>query len=200
MPALPNELHLGHNVLTQDSIPSFNYPTITEEERLNLHLKSGVEVPENTKVIGVREIEGKRTLEAYLVPLGEDPNDFKVYLMTRGSDGNCIESMDLGRLHKSEHQGPMRFGGNRFYTLDTSISFNGKTGFTVHYTLTLTSIYLKNHQLTQMWRVDWDDEYEIDNDGRPIIKNRKETLREGTPAEEVVEQYKKFHTLNDKSE
>lgn len=190
LPPLPDELQVGQNVLSSDSLPAISFPTITEDQRSMLHLRAGLVVPDSTKLIGVREIDGKCTLEAYWVPLSDDPNDFKVYLITRSSDGYGIECIDLGKFHISEHQGPMRFGGNRFYTLDTSVTFDGKTRITVHRTLALTSIYLKDHSLTQLWRVDWDDHYKIDNKGHFTLISQTETLREGSPDEETVNQYK----------
>ena len=189
LPALPNELQLGRNVLSQDSFPELAYPVITDDQRMTLQLKSGLTVPDSTLVIGMREIAGKRTLEAYLVPLSEDPNDFKVYLTTRGSDGYGIHTLDLGRFHTQEHKGPMRLGGNRFYTHDISATFDSTVRVVVHHALTLTSIYLKNHTLTEGWRVEWDDEYVIDNKGFFTLKSQHETLRNGIPEEEIVEQY-----------
>ena len=181
LPALPNELQLGRNVLSQDSIPELAYPVITDDQRMTLQLKSGLTVPDSTLVIGMREIAGKRTLEAYLVPLSEDPNDFKVYLTTRGSDGYGIHTLDLGRFHTQEHKGPMRLGGNRFYTHDISATFDSTVRVVVHHALTLT---------TEGWRVEWDDEYVIDDKGFFTLKSQHETLRNGIPEEEIVEQYK----------
>lgn len=186
---LPDQLQLGCSSLSQDTVPIFDFPTITDDQRMALHLKSGLVVPENTRVIGKREIEGKRTLEAYLVPLSEDPNDFKVYLTTRGSDGYSIHTIDLGRFHSTEHQGPMRFGGNRFYTLDTSISFDSTNHFTVHRVMTLTSLYLKDHTLTEMWRVEWDDNYMIDSDGTFTFTGQQETYRTDGVDDPTIEKY-----------
>lgn len=190
LPALPEELQVGHSVLSQDSIPAFSFPTITEDQRMMLRLKSFVEVPDSTRVIGVREIEGKRTLEAYLVPLSENPNDFEVYLMTRGSDGWGIHSIDLGRFHTSEHQGPMRFGGNRFYTHDSSLTFDGTTHIVWHHTMTLTSIYLKDHRLTELWRVEWDDHLVIDDEGFITSISQQETYRTEGVNDPVIDDFK----------
>ena len=189
MPALPDKLELGHNVLSRDTVPAYNFPTITEDQRMMVRLKSFTDLPDSTRVIGVREIEGKRTLEAYLVPLSEDPNDFKVYLMTRGSDGYGIHCIDLGEFHTSEHQGPMRFGGNRFYTHDSSISFDGTAHIVRHHILTLTSIYLKDHSLTEMWRVEWDDHYKIDDSGFITFSNQQETFRTDSVDDPVINKY-----------
>ena len=190
LPALPDELQVGHSVLSQDSITAINFPIITEDQRMKLRLKSFAEVPDSTRVIGVREIEGKCTLEAYLVPLSEDPNDFEVYLMTRGSDGWGIETMIMGSFHTSEHQGPMRFGGNRFYTLDTSITFDSNNRFTVHHVMTLTSLYLKDHSLTEAWRVEWDNLYEIAADGHFQYIGQQETYRSNNIDDPVIDDFK----------
>ena len=194
MPALPDEPQLGHNVLSRDTVPEITFPVITEDQRTMLHLKSGVVVPDSTRVIGVREIEGNRTLEAYLVPLSEDPNDFEVYLMTRGSDGYGIHCIMLGKFHTSEHQGPMRFGGNRFYTFDTSITFDGTKHIVLHRILTLTSIYLKDHSLTEGWRVEWDDHYEIDDSGFIGFSRQQETYRTDGVDDPVIDDYKSTAT------
>lgn len=186
LPALPDVLQLGHSVLSRDSIPAYSFPTITEEQRKEL----GEVVPNNTQVIGMREIEGKYTLEAYLVPQSEEPNDFKVYLMTRGKDGHRIHDIDLGRFHTSEHQGPMRFGGNRFYTTDAEIIFDGPRHFTVHRVMTLTSHYLKDHTLTEMWRVEWDDNYEITADGHISFTSQQETYRTEGVDDPAIEEFK----------
>ena len=186
LPALPDVLQLGHNVLSRDTIPAFNYPTITEDQREEL----GEAASLDTQVIGVRKIEGNCTLEAYLVPLSEEPNDFKVYLMTRDKDGHRIHSIDLGRFHASEHQGPPRSGGNRFYTTDAELLFNGARHFTVHRVMTLTSLYLKNHTLTEMWRVEWDDNYEITADGHFSLIGQEETYRTEGVDDPSIEEFK----------
>ena len=186
LPVLPDEVQLGHNILSRDSIPAFGFPVITEEQCKEL----GDAVTKNTQVIGVREIDGKLTLEAYLVPLSEDPNDFKVYMTTRGKDGHRIHSIDLGRFHTSEHQGPMRFGGNRFYTTDAEITFDGARHFTVHRVMTLTSLFLKDHTLTEMWRVEWDDNYEITADGHFSFMGQKETHRTEGLEDPAIEEFK----------
>ncbi len=194
MNRLPDELQLGYSILTQDTISVSDFPTITEEQRNTLHLKSGLIVPDSTRAIGMREIEGNRTLEASLLPLSEEPNDFKVYLTTRGSDGYGIHTIDLGRFHSTEHQGPMRFGGNRFYTLDTSISFDGISHFTVHRVMTLTSHFLKDHTLTEMWRVEWDDHYEISSDGTFSFTGQQETYRTDGVDDPMIEEYQsRYH-------
>ena len=188
MPALPDKLELGHNVLSRDTVPAYNLPTITEDQRRELQQKS-FEAPDSTKVIGVREIDGNRTLEAYLVPTGEDHNQFKVILMTRSEKGLPIDAIDLGEFHTSEHQGPMRFGGNRFYTHDSSISFDGTAHIVRHHILTLTSIYLKDHSLTEMWRVEWDDHYKIDDSGFITFSNQQETFRTDSVDDPVINKY-----------
>lgn len=189
MPALPDKLELGLSVLSQDTVPKFTFPTITEDQHRELQQKS-IEAPDSTRLIGVREIEGNCTLEAYLVPTGEDPNQFKVILVTRSEKGLLIDAIDLGEFHTSEHQGPMRFGGNRFYTLDTDVTFNGKNRFTVHRVMTLTSLYLKDHRLTEMWRVEWDDHYKIDNSAHITFTNQQETHRTEPVDDPTIEQYK----------
>ena len=146
-----------------------------------LQLKSGLVVPDSTRVIGTRQVADKFSLEAYLVPLSENPNDFKVLLTTRGSDGYSIHSIDLGRFHTCEYQGRPRLGGNRYYTTDATLHFDNDSHFTLHRVMTLTSLYLKDHTLTELWRVEWDDQYEIDSNGYFIYKRQQETLR--TPAD-----------------
>ena len=186
LPALPDVLQLGHSILSRDSVPADSFPTITEEQRKEL----GEVVPDDTQVIGMREIEGKCTLEAYMVPLSEEPNDFKVYLLTRDKDGHLIHSIDLGQFHTSEHQGPMRFGGNRFYTTEAELTFDGARRFTVHRVMTLTSLYLKDHTLTEMWRVEWDNNYQITDDGHFKFTGQQETYRTESVDDPVIEEFK----------
>ena len=190
LPALPDVLQLGHNVLSQDTVPAFTFPIITEDQRMKVRLKSFTDLPDSTKFIGVREIGERLTLEAYLVPLSENPNDFEVYLMTRGSDGWGIHCIDLGRFHTSEHQGPMRFGANRYYTHDSSLTFDGMTHIVWHHTMTLTGIYLKDHRLTELWRVEWDDHLEIDDKGYISRTSQQETYRTEGVDDPVIEEYK----------
>ena len=189
-PVLPDKLQLGHNVLLQDTVPEFTFPVISEDQRMMLYLKGGGDLPDSTRVIGVREIEGERTLEAYLVPMSENPNDFEVYLMTHGSDGYYIHCINLGRFHTSEHQGPMRFGGNRFYTTDAELQFDGTRHIILHRVMTLTSLYLKDHRLTEMWRVEWDDHFEIDDKGYIDFTNQQETYRTDGVDDPVIEEFK----------
>ena len=190
LPALPDVVQLGHNLLSQDTVPEFAFPTITEDQRMMVRLKSFTDLPDSTRVIGIREIEDKRTLEAYMVPLSENPNDFKVCLMTRGSDGYGIHCIDLGRFHTSEHLKPMTFGGNRFYTTDAELRFDGTRHIILHRVMTLTSLYLKDHRLTEMWRVEWDDHYEIDDTGFIGFTDQQETYRTDGVDDPIIEEFK----------
>ena len=189
LPALPNEFQVGQNALEMDTLQEYDFPVITEEQRMTLHQKSGVVVPDSTLFIGVREIEKKRTLEAYLVPSREVPNDFEVYLVTRGSDGWGIHCMIMGHFHTIEHQGPIRIGVNRFYTHDSSITFDGTAHIVRHHTLTLTSLILKGHRLNQLWRVEWDDDYKIDDKGYITFTGERETFRTDSIDDPVIEEY-----------
>ena len=85
---------------------------------------------------------------------------------------------------------PLRFGGNRFYTTDAELRFDGKDRFTVHRVMTLTSLFLKDHTLTEMWRVEWDNRYEINSNGKFIFKGQQETMRTEGVDDPVIEQFK----------
>jgi len=177
LPVLHDKLQLGHNLLARDSITTLDFPILTEDQHMVLQLKSGLVVPDSTRVIGTRQVTDKFSLEAYLVPLSENPNDFKVLLTTRDSDGYSIHSIDLGRFHTCEYQGRPRLGGNRYYTTDATLHFDNDSHFTLHRVMTLTSLYLTDHTLTELWRVEWDDRYEIASDGHILFKGQHETLR-----------------------
>ena len=56
--------------------------------------------------------------------------------------------------------------------------------------MTLTSLYLKNHTLTEAWRVEWDNHYEITEDGHFNFKGQQETYRTDGVDDPVIEQYK----------
>ena len=175
--SLPDRLQLGHNLLLRDSVTTLDFPFLTLDQRRTLQFKSGIVVPDSTRAIGARQVAGKYSLEAYLVPLSVNPDDFKILLTTRGSDGYSIHTIDLGRFHTCEYQGRPRLGGNRYYTTDAELMFTDETHFTLHRVMTLTSLYLKDHSTHEMWRVEWDDRYEIDSNGYFIFKSQQETLR-----------------------
>lgn len=178
---IPDVLQIGQSLLSRDTIEEVDFPVLTQEQCNSLHRLTTFEVPDSTRLIGIRPIGKTFTLEAYKVPTGEDANHFKVYLVTRDHKGAVVDALDLREFHTSEHQKPMRLGGNRFYTTDASISFNDDSSFTLHRVMTLTSLYLKDHRLTEAWRVEWDNRYEIASDGHILFKGQHETLR--TPAD-----------------
>lgn len=199
-PSLGNELEVGRSPLIPDTVELPRYPALTAEQRSDLARQSGLAVPDSTQIIGVRAIDDKCVLAAYKVILEADPNQFKVYLVTHRNDGAAIDALDLGEFHTSEHQGPMRLGGNRFYTTDATVTFDDSgRHFTQHRVMTLTSIYLKTHRLTEAWRVEWDNDYDITADGHFAFKGQHETTR--TPAEiddPVIDDYKSRDLPRDK--
>ena len=190
LPVLADELQVGQNVLSRDTLPSVDYPVLTTQQRKDLAMQSGLDMPDSTRLIGVREAGKSCSLVAYQVPGDDDRGFFKVYLMTHREGGTVIDALDLHEFHTSEHQGPMRFGGNRFYTLDSSVTFDGKDHFTVHRVMTLTSIYLKDHTLTEGWRVEWDDNYKITSDGHFNFTDQKETYRTDGIDDPIIEEFK----------
>lgn len=187
---IPDVLQIGQSLLSRDTIEEVDYPILTREQCESLHRLTTFEVPDSTRFIGIRPISKTLTLEAYKVPAGEDTNHFKVYFVTRDNKGGVIDALDLREFHTSEHQQPMRLGGNRFYTTDASITFDGEVGFTLHRVMTLTSLYLKDHSLTEAWRVEWDNHYEITNTGRILFKGQQETLRSPVIDDPVIDEYK----------
>lgn len=194
MNTIPDTLQVGHNILSRDTVEQTAYPTLSTEQRSHLARQTSLDVPDSTQLIGERLAGDGITLAAYKVPASEDPNIFKVYLVTHGKDDAVIGALDLGDFHTSEHQGPMRFGGNRFYTTDASVTFDDKGHFTVHRVMTLTSIYLKDHTLNELWRVEWDDHYKIDSKGFFVFKGQQETHRSPADLDDpVVEEYKSHY-------
>ena len=158
---------------------------------MELARQTGLEVPENCQLLGCREIDKRYSLAAYRIPVDIDSLRFKVYLVTRDKKGAAVDALDLHEFHTSEHQGPLRLGGNRFYTTDAELHFDGGRSVVLHRVMTLTSLYLKNHQLTELWRVEWENHYEITEEGRFRLREQRETRR--MPAElddPVVDEYK----------
>ena len=187
---IPDVLQIGQSLLSRDTIEETDFPILTQEQCDVLHRLTTFEVPDSTRLIGIRPIGKTFTLEAYKVPTGEDTNHFKVYLVTRDHKGAVVDALDLREFHTSEHQKPMRLGGNRFYTTDASISFNDDGSFTLHRVMTLTSLYLKDHSLTEAWRVEWDNHYTITNTGRILFTGQQETLRSPVIDDPVIDEYK----------
>ena len=102
-----------------------------------------------------------------------------------------VDAIDLGEFHTSEHQKPMTFGGNRFYTTDAELRFDGDRHIILHRVMTLTSIYLKDHRLTELWRVEWDNHYEITADGHFTFKGQQETNRSPSDINDpTIEEFK----------
>ena len=188
---LPDVLEVGHNLLERDSIEQDTFPYLGHEQCVALAGQIALDVPDSTQLIGARPAGEGIFLEAYKVPVGEGPNLFKVYLVTRTRDnkGVHVDALDLREFHTCEYQGQPRFGGNRYYTLDTRISFDGKTGFTVHRLMTLTSLLLKDHRLTEMWRVEWDNNYTIGDDGRIRFEEQCENYRTAGVDDPMIEEY-----------
>jgi len=193
MNTLPDTLQVGHSILSQDTVTAVSYPLLTAEQCRELADQTGFSVPDSARLIGMRPFNDEITIAAYQIPTGEDPNQFKVYLvahvgnLAQVSKGHLSRDihvwayLDLGEFHTIEHQGPMRLGGNRFYTTDAELRFDDATHFTVHRVMTLSSLYLKDHTLTEGWRVEWDNHYGISEEGRFYYEGQQETLR--TPAD-----------------
>lgn len=186
---LPDVLQVGHNLLERDSVEQDSFPYLDHEQCIDLAGQTALEVPDSTQLIGVRPAGEDFTLEAYKVPVGVGPNLFKVYLVTRDNQGVPVDALDLREFHTCEYQGQPRFGGNRYYTLDTRVTFDGKAGFTVHRLMTLTSLYLKDHRLTEMWRVEWDNNYIIGDDGRFRFVEQCENYRTDGVDDPTIDQY-----------
>ena len=190
---LPDTLQVGHSILSRDTAQAASFPVLTAAQCRELAAQTGLVVPDSSRLIGMRPFNDEITIAAYQIPTGENPNQFKVYLVAHvGSmaqvgkghlsrDIHVWDHLDLGVFHTSEHQKPLRFGGNRFYTTDAELRFDGNDRFTLHRVMTLTSLYLKDHRLTELWRVEWDNHYGISEEGRFYYEGQQETLR--TPAD-----------------
>lgn len=190
MNTLPDTLQIGQCVLNRDTAEQVEYPALDEEQRIGLARQMSLDVPEGTQLIGMRSVKNGITLDAYKVPTGEGPNQFKVYFVTRSDKDVVIDWIDLRDFHTSEHQGPMRLGGNRFYTTDATVTFDDASHFTLHRVMTLTSIYLKDHRLTELWRVEWDNHYEITADGHFTFTGQQETYRTEGLDDPTIEEFK----------
>lgn len=189
-PTLPDHLTVGKNLLVRDTIKQTEYPVLTDEERSALVQQTELEVPEDIQIIGMRELDKKHTLAAYRIPIDNDSLRFKVYLVTRDTERTVIDVIDLNEFHTCEYQGPPRLGGNRFYTTDADILFDRTHHFTVHRLMTLTGVYLKDHSLTEMWRVEWNDNYEITEDGHFNFMGQQETYRTDGVDNPIIKEYK----------
>ncbi len=199
---LPDTLQVGHSILSRDTAQAASFPVLTAAQCRELAAQTGLVVPDSSRLIGMRPFNDEITIAAYQIPTGENPNQFKVCLVAHvgnaadvskghlGRDVHFWDFLDLGEFHTCEYQGQPRFGGNRYYTTDAELRFDGNDRFTVHRVMTLTSLYLKDHRLTELWRVEWDSHYGISEEGRFYFIDQQETLR--TPADlidPVIEQY-----------
>lgn len=199
---LPDTLQLGHSILSRDTVATASCPLLTAAQCHELAEQTGFKVPDSSRLIGMRPFNDEITIAAYQIPTGENPNLFKVYLvahvgnMAQVSKGHLSRDihvwcyLDLGYFHTSEYQGRPRLGGNRYYTTDAELRFDDANHFTLHRVMTLTSLYLKDHSTHEMWRVEWDNRYGINEEGRFYFIDQRETLR--TPADlidPVIEQY-----------
>ena len=190
-PTLPDRLVVGKNILSRDTVADVAYTDLDEEQCIALARQTGLKVPDDAQLIGGREIDQKHSLAAYRIPVDGDSLRFKVYLVVLNKDGSMADAIDVHEFHTSEHQGPMRLGGNRFYTTDAELRFDDSNHFTLHRVMTLTSLYLKDHTLTECWRVEWDNHYEITEDGRFRYLEQQETTRKPAELEDpMIEEYK----------
>lgn len=188
-PTLPDHVDEGSNPLNRDSIVPADYPVLSLEQVHDLAKSTGFTVPDDTQIMGVRKVDEQLTLAAYMIPLGEDPNLFMVYLVIHADDGSVVDALNLRAFHTCEHDGPMRLGGNRFHTCDASLTFEDAHHFTLHRVMTLTSLYLKGHRLTELWRAEWDNHYEIDKSGKFRFTGQKETYHSEQYNEDIVREY-----------
>ena len=187
---LPDIVQVGQNLLSRDTIEEADYPTLTREQRLALGKQTKSEVPAGTQLIGERSVGKGFILSVYKIPTGKDPNQFKVYLVTSKGDSTVVDAVDLREFHTSEHQQPMRLGGNRFYTTDSELRFDGNDHIILHRVMTLTSLYLKDHRLTEIWRVEWDNNYNIDPNGHFTFHSQQETHRSPSDINDpMIEEY-----------
>lgn len=184
-------LNVGGNPLRREEAKPAVNRLLDDGEQETLAQKTKLEISDSTCLIGVRQIGASHVLAAYLVPQSdENPYDFKVYLVCYDGEANMTDVLNLRQMHTSEHQGPMRLGGNRFYTTDANVTFDDTNHFTIHRVMTLTSLYLKNHTLTEAWRVEWDNRYEITEDGHFNFKGQQETYRTDGVDDPAIEDYK----------
>lgn len=189
--SLPDTLQVGQSILSRDTVEQVAYPTLTQEQLDVITRQMSLDMPQGTQLIGVRPAGNGFTLEAYKIPTGEHPNLFKVYLATRNSKDAIVDAIDLGEFHTSEHQKPLRFGGNRYYNTDAELRFDGDRHIVLHRVLTFTSLFLKDHTLTELWRVEWDNNYEIDAHGQIIFQTQQETYRHPADIDDpTIDQYK----------
>lgn len=187
---LPDIVQVGQNLLSRDTIEEPDYPTLTREQRLALGEQTKSDVPAGTQLIGERSVGKGLILSVYKIPTGKESNLFKVYLVTSKVDNSVVDAVDLREFHTSEHQQPMRLGGNRFYTTDSELRFDGPDHIILHRVMTLTSLYLKDHRLTEIWRVEWDNNYNIDTNGHITFQSQQETLRSPSDINDpMIEEY-----------
>ena len=188
---LPDTVQLGHSILSRDTTDTAAHTTLTREQCLALHEQTKRDVPAGTQFIGTRTASPGIILQAYKIPTGENPNQFSVFLVTLNSKDVMIDNVNLGEFHTSEYQGKPRFGGNRYYTTDAELRFDGQSHVILHRVMTLTSLYLKDHSLNEMWRVEWDNHYEIKTNGHITFKRQQETLRSPNDLDDpIINQYK----------
>lgn len=210
MNILPDTLQLGHSILSRDTVTTATYPLLTAAQCHELAEQTGFDVPDSSRLIGMRPINDEVTIAAYLIPTGEDPNMFKVYLvahvgnMAQVSKGHLSRGIhvwwyhDLGYFHTSEYQGRPRLGGNRFYTTDAELRFDDADHFTLHRVMTLTSLFLKDHSTHEMWRVEWDNRYGINDEGVFYFIDQQETYRSAPDLDDpMIDVYKSRDRLDD---
>ena len=190
MNTLPDTLQVGQSLLSRDTVEQVAYPVVSQEQRLALRHQAVPDMPAGTQLLGARPAGKGLVLEAYKIPTGENPNQFKVYLLTCDGKGAVVDAIDLHEFHTSEHKRPMTFGGNRFYTTDAELRFDGDSHVTLHRVMTLTSLYLKDHTLTELWRVEWNNHYEIDDNGHITFKGQQETYRTDGLDDPVIDEFK----------
>ena len=207
---LPDTLQLGHSILSRDTVATAFCPLLTAAQCHELAEQTGFEVPDSSRLIGMRPFNDEITIAAYQIPTGENPNMFKVYLvahvgnMAQVSKGHLSRDihawcyLDLGYFHTSEYQGRPRLGGNRYYTTDAELRFDDANHFTLHRVMTLTSLFLKDHSTHEMWRVEWDNRYGINEEGVFYFIDQQETYRSAPDLDDpMIDVYKSRDRLDD---
>ena len=207
---LPDTLQVGHSILSRDTAQAASYPVLTAAQCRELADQTGYTVPDSSRLIGMRPFNDEITIAAYQIPTGENPNQFKVYLVAHVgtvaevSKGHLSRDIhvwwyhDLGYFHTSEYQGRPRLGGNRFYTTDAELRFDDADHFTLHRVMTLTSLFLKDHSTHEMWRVEWDNRYGINEEGVFYFIDQQETYRSAPDLDDpMIDVYKSRDRLDD---
>lgn len=144
-------------------------------------------------LLGVRDIDDNHWLAAYYVSNGLG---YSVYLITYDRQATPCDVLDLRELHVLWPVDRERAGQCDVRTLDAYVTFAGKRHLTLHRLMTECHMdYENGTKGAPHNQLAWEQDYDITQQGVFVLKEQKETLRNGNVDSHADACYKAWDLL-----